>query len=384
MKKRIAKVFVTTVLISSLIVSPVFATPSVDDMQEDKAQTQSEVAELQKLLTENLEKINNLEEEITQKEEEINKASVDLEEAIYQQNIQYEAMKLRIKYMYEAGNLNALETFLSAKSFSDLVNQAEYIQNVHSYDRKKLNEYVETKEKVEQLKVSLQEEAEQLQQAEADLDVEREMLNTTIQAKESEIAQLDEEIQSVIAVQQAIAEAAARKVAKQQAAQEATADNSTPDSSNNTGNTNNNTGNDSNSNNTGNNNTGNNNTGGGSYVPPQGTDGWAVVEYARQFLGNPYVYGGNSLTNGIDCSGFTQQIYAAFGVSLGRTDSAQATAGVEIPLSEARAGDLLVYWGHVGIYNGSGGIIHASSPSVGIVEWSNCQYRTLRCVRRVL
>ena len=73
MKKRIAKVFVTTVLISSLIVSPVFATPSVDDMQEDKAQTQSEVAELQKLLTENLEKINNLEEEITQKEEEINK-----------------------------------------------------------------------------------------------------------------------------------------------------------------------------------------------------------------------------------------------------------------------------------------------------------------------
>ena len=384
MKKRIAKIFVTTVLISSLIVSPVFATPSVDDMQEDKAQTQSEVAELQKLLTENLEKINNLEEEITQKEEEINKASVDLEEAIYQQNIQYEAMKLRIKYMYEAGNLNALETFLSAKSFSDLVNQAEYIQNVHSYDRKKLNEYVETKEKVEQLKVSLQEEAEQLQQAEADLDVEREMLNTTIQAKESEIAQLDEEIQSVIAVQQAIAEAAAREVAKQQAAQEAAADHSTPDSSNNTGNTNNNTGNDSNSNNTGNNNTGNNNTGGGSYVPPQGTDGWAVVEYARQFLGNPYVYGGNSLTNGIDCSGFTQQIYAAFGVSLGRTDSAQATAGVEIPLSEARAGDLLVYWGHVGIYNGSGGIIHASSPSVGIVEWSNCQYRTLRCVRRVL
>ena len=384
MKKRIAKVFVTTVLISSLIVSPVFATPSVDDMQEDKAQTQSEVAELQKLLTENLEKINNLEEEITQKEEEINKASVDLEEAIYQQNIQYEAMKLRIKYMYEAGNLNALETFLSAKSFSDLVNQAEYIQNVHSYDRKKLNEYVETKEKVEQLKVSLQEEAEQLQQAEADLDVEREMLNTTIQAKESEIAQLDEEIQSVIAVQQAIAEAAARKVAKQQAAQEATADNSTPDSSNNTGNTNNNTVNDSNSNNTGNNNTGNNNTGGGSYVPPQGTDGWAVVEYARQFLGNPYVYGGNSLTNGIDCSGFTQQIYAAFGVPLGRTDSAQATAGVESPLSEARAGDLLVYWGHVGIYNGSGGIIHASSPSVGSVEWSNCQYRTLRCVRRVL
>ena len=75
-----------------------------------------------------------------------------------------------------------------------------------------------------------------------------------------------------------------------------------------------------------------------------------MSSYARQFLGNPYVYGGNSLTDGIDCSGFTQQIYAAFGVSLGRTDTAQASAGVEIPLSQAQAGDLVVYYGHVGIY----------------------------------
>lgn len=67
-------------------------------------------------------------------------------------------------------------------------------------------------------------------------------------------------------------------------------------------------------------------------------DGAAVVAYARQFIGNPYVYGGNSLTNGIDCSGFTQQIYAAFGVSLPRADSAQALCGVEIPLSQAKAG----------------------------------------------
>ena len=119
-------------------------------------------------------------------------------------------------------------------------------------------------------------------------------------------------------------------------------------------------------------------------MPPQGSDGWAVVQYARQFIGYPYVYGGNSLTGGIDCSGFTQQIYGAFGVSLPRVDSAQAACGVEIPLSQAQAGDLLCYWGHVGIYNGSGGIIHASAPGVGIVEFSNCQYRSLKCVRRVL
>ena len=82
------------------------------------------------------------------------------------------------------------------------------------------------------------------------------------------------------------------------------------------------------------------------------SSGNAVVGFASQFVGNPYVYGGNSLTNGIDCCGFTQQIYAAFRVSLPRVDSEQALCGVEIPLSQAKAGDLLCYYGHVGIYNG--------------------------------
>ena len=118
--------------------------------------------------------------------------------------------------------------------------------------------------------------------------------------------------------------------------------------------------------------------------PDNASAGQKIANKGCEYIGNPYVYGGNSLTNGIDCSGFTQQIYAAFGVSLPRVDSAQALCGVEIPLSQAKAGDLLCYYGHVGIYNGSGGIIHASSPGVGIVEFSNCQYRTLRCVRRVL
>ena len=401
MKKRIVQTFLAAILVSILAVKPVLATPSVDDMQTDKEQTQNEVSALQRQLVENLEKISGLEEQIGQKEDEISQASVDLEEAINKQNKQYDAMKLRIKYMYEAGNMDALETFLSAESFSELVNQAEYIQNIHSYDRQKLNEYISTKEEIEDLKEGLQEETENLQQAEADLAAEREALNTTIASKQSEIAQLDQNIQDALAQQQAAAEAAAAEAARQAALQAAVVQASAQDNNTaaNTGTANSavsttnntNTGNageNTNSGDSSNSGTGSNEESSGSgntaYVPPQGTDGWAVVEYARQFLGNPYVYGGNSLTEGTDCSGFTQQIYAAFGVSLGRSDSAQATAGVEIPLSEARAGDLLVYWGHVGIYNGSGGIIHASSPSVGIVEWPDCQYRELRCVRRVL
>ena len=137
MKKRIVQTFLAAILVSILAVKPVLATPSVDDMQTDKEQTQNEVSALQRQLVENLEKISGLEEQIGQKEDEISQASVDLEEAINKQNKQYDAMKLRIKYMYEAGNMDALETFLSAESFSELVNQAEYIQNIHSYDRQK-------------------------------------------------------------------------------------------------------------------------------------------------------------------------------------------------------------------------------------------------------
>ena len=375
MKKRIVQAFVAAVLVSALVVTPVFATPSVDDMKQDKEATQSEVDSLQEQLSSTLNKISELEENMSRKQTEIDKANIDLEESIVKQNEQYEAIKLRIKYMYEEGTGSFLETLLSAKSFSDLVNKAEYIQEVHTYDREKLDEYVETTRKVENLMVSLKEEATELQEMQVSLETEKANLNSTIESKQTEIAQLDQKIQDAIAAQQeaerkAREEREAQLAAAQQAAQQA--------ASNNTGN------NANNSNNSGN--SGNNGNSGGSsnYVPPQGTDGWAVVAYARQFLGNPYVYGGNSLTDGIDCSGFTQQIYAAFGVSLGRVDSDQAYAGVEVPLSQAQAGDLLCYYGHVGIYNGTGGIIHASSPEVGIVEWADCQYRPLKCVRRVL
>ena len=97
MKKRIVQTFLAAILVSILAVKPVLATPSVDDMQTDKEQTQNEVSALQRQLVENLEKISGLEEQIGQKEDEISQASVDLEEAINKQNKQYDAMKLRIK-----------------------------------------------------------------------------------------------------------------------------------------------------------------------------------------------------------------------------------------------------------------------------------------------
>jgi len=114
-----------------------------------------------------------------------------------------------------------------------------------------------------------------------------------------------------------------------------------------------------------------------------GTTGSAVVQYAMKFLGNPYVYGGTSLTNGTDCSGFTMSVYAHFGVYLPHSSTAQRSYGTAISYSEARPGDLLFYNGHVAIYIGGGRIIHASTPSEGI-KIGSATYRQILCVRRIL
>jgi cell wall-associated NlpC family hydrolase len=114
-----------------------------------------------------------------------------------------------------------------------------------------------------------------------------------------------------------------------------------------------------------------------------GTTGSDVVAYAKRFLGNPYQYGGTSLTNGTDCSGFTMGVYAHFGVYLPHSSYAQRSYGTPISYSEARPGDLLFYSGHVAIYIGGGKIIHASTERTGIIIGS-ATYRTILAVRRIL
>ena len=115
----------------------------------------------------------------------------------------------------------------------------------------------------------------------------------------------------------------------------------------------------------------------------ESSSGGSVTSYALQFLGNPYVWGGTSLTKGVDCSGFVMQVYAHYGISLPHSSSALRGVGRGVSYSEAQPGDIICYSGHVAIYLGGGKIVHASNPKDGI-KVSTATYKKILAVRRVM
>ena len=368
---------ITAVVTSSMIVTPVLAAPSVDDLKKEKAAKQSEVSSLQSQLTTLMGKVNTLESELIQTGEDITQAQSDLEAAQEKEKEQYAAMKKRIKYMYEAGNDSAFETLVTSEDFTDLLSKAEYVQNVHSYDRKQLQEYVETKQQISDLKDSLEKDQKELESKQAEYEKQGDNLNNLITSKSAEVENLDSEIQAAAeaaakeaaeraakeAAEKAAREEAAKEAAKQQ--QASAANNSTSSNRNNSTTSNKNNTSSSttrpSSNNTSNsttkpsgNNTSSNTTSGSN------ANGGRIVSRAYSQLGKPYVWGACG-PNSFDCSGFVSYCLTGSYTRLGTTLTFMGWTRVSNP----QPGDVVTTATHCGIYIGNGQMIHA--PHTGDV-----------------
>ena len=348
---------ITAVVTSSMIVTPVLAAPSVDDLKKEKAAKQNEVSSLQSQLTTLMGKVNTLESELIQTGEDITKAQSDLVVAQKKEKEQYAAMKKRIKYMYEAGNDSAFETLVTSDDFTDLLSKAEYVQNVHSYDRKQLQEYVETKQQISDLKDSLEKDQKELESKQVEYEKQGDNLNNLITSKSSEVANLDSEIQ-----------AAAKEAERQQAAASNHNAASTSNRNNTTSNRNNTT---SSSTATSNRNNTTSSSSASVATKPShsssstttsGTNanGGSIVSRAYSQLGKPYVWGAYG-PNSFDCSGFVSYCLTGSYTRLGTTLTFMGWTRVSNP----QPGDVVTTATHCGIYIGNGQMIHA--PHTGDV-----------------
>ena len=367
---------ITAAVTSSMIVTPVLAAPSVDDLKKEKAAKQSEVSSLQSQLTTLMGKVNTLESELIQTGEDITKAQGDLEVAQEKEKEQYAAMKKRIKYMYEAGNDSAFETLVTSEDFTDLLSKAEYVQNVHSYDRKQLQEYVETKQQISDLKDSLEKDQKELESKQVEYEKQGDNLNNLITSKSAEVANLDSEIQAAAeaaareAAERAAKEAAekaAREAERQQAAASNNNSASTSNRNNTTSNRNNTT---SNRNNTTSSSSSSNSSASATTKPSNSSsstttsgtnaNGGSIVSRAYSQLGKPYVWGACG-PNSFDCSGFVSYCLTGSYSRLGTTLTFMGWTRVSNP----QPGDVVTTATHCGIYIGNGQMIHA--PHTGDV-----------------
>ncbi len=358
---------------------------NIDALEDEQAEIEDEIEVLTTAIVEVMASIELLEGDIEVLEGDIEQAELDLADAIAKEEQQYADTMVRIQVMYEKNDNSYISMLMESKSLSDLFTRVEYIQQVYDYDNQMLEEYQQTKLEVAQLKEELEIEEAELEAAKEECELEK----AELEAMVAELQVVSEEYEAQIADAQAQADTYAAQIREQNEAirqleqdrQEALEREEAEANPGGTGGTT--TG--------GTNSSGGNKYTGSAYTidtsiinNASGSDaGKQVALYAVQFLGNPYVMGGTSLTNGTDCSGFTQSVYKYFGVSIPRTSYSQRTVGTEVSYAEAQPGDIICYAGHVAIYVGGGLIVHASSAKTGI-KISNATYRTIITVRRVL
>lgn len=386
----------------------------LDQLWAQKQQLESEIATLDANLVNVMASIQTLENDIANKEAVIEKTKVDLEKAQNAKDKQYEAMKKRIQYLYEKGGNDAwFQMMMNADNLSDLLTKAEYTQKLYEQDRKSLEKYANTITEVQKLEEQYTQEKAELETMKQEYEAESANLQYQLDVKrsnsedcENEIAyaqQMATEYANLLVEQQAeldrleaeriAAEEEARRQAEAEAAAAAAAAAENEDeyyedydydedgSSDYSETQYDEYGNVIDTDNTVDYDTYESSSSSSSYSSGSGS---SVVDFATQFVGNPYVWGGTSLTNGADCSGFVQSVYANFGVSLPRTSYEQQNAGTEVSYADAQPGDLICYGGHVAIYMGNGQIVHASNSVDGIKISNDATYRTITSVRRLV
>lgn len=348
---------------------------TADDIKNKSAKLDEILAAQKKLQT-----------DITNKQAEIEQNQKDLAAAQEKQQEQYDAMKKRIQFMYEnSAEDNIWTAIIESNGITDMLNRIEYVSDVYDSDRALMDSYQAAVEQVKEIGTKLDNDMNELTAMQDDYEKQQADVEAAIVALEnqkeqyaSQIAQAQqqaENYQNIITAQGKIIqeqEAAAAAAAAQAAAARA---NSSPSSSSYDG--------------------GGAGKGGsiaGDYAAgggknpgaSTGVSGSSVVSYAMQFVGNPYVWAGNSLTNGVDCSGFVHEVYAHFGISTPRYSQAFKSVGQAVSFDNIQPGDVVVYPGHVAIYAGGGVIVEAQSTKAGITANRSVQCHTILAIRRLV
>lgn len=350
---------------------------TADDIKNKSAKLDEILAAQKKLQT-----------DITSKQAEIEQNQKDLAAAQEKQQEQYDAMKKRIQFMYEnSAEDNIWTAIIESNGITDMLNRIEYVSDVYDSDRALMDSYQAAVEQVKEIGTKLDNDMNELTAMQDDYEKQQADVEAAIVALEnqkeqyaSQIAQAQQQAENyqniitaqgkIIQEQEAAAAAAAAAAAR---ANSSSSSGSSSSSSYDGGGA-------------GNGGIASDYAAGGGKNPgaSTGVSGSSVVSYAMQFVGNPYVWAGNSLTNGVDCSGFVHEVYAHFGISTPRYSQAFKSVGQAVSFDNIQPGDVVVYPGHVAIYAGGGVIVEAQSTKAGITANRSVQCHTILAIRRLV
>lgn len=346
---------------------------TADDIKNKSAKLDEILAAQKKLQT-----------DITSRQAEIEQNQKDLAAAQEKQQEQYDAMKKRIQFMYEnSAEDNIWTAIIESNGITDMLNRIEYVSDVYDSDRALMDSYQAAVEQVKEIGTKLDKDMNELTAMQDDYEKQQADVEAAIVALEnqkeqyaSQIAQAQQQAdnyQNIITAQgKIIQEQEAAAAAAAAAAARANSSSSSPSYDGGGAGKGGSIASDY--------------AAGGGKNPgaSTGVSGSSVVSYAMQFVGNPYVWAGNSLTNGVDCSGFVHEVYAHFGISTPRYSQAFKSVGQAVSFDNIQPGDVVVYPGHVAIYAGGGVIVEAQSTKAGITANRSVQCHTILAIRRLV